>query len=541
MNNKIILISGDIPDEIAGGSLRKDLRLQIEGNHASIDFLHYYFKNNKDSKLALERMQEHISPIHMLSNGIYLFQYLAKRDYDVELIQLFSFETEKLVRLLREDHLAVVISTSFLTSAEQIDRIANYIKEHSPDTLIIAGGVKIWKSYLTMKKLTNDPIPDKYFGQLKADTYFMDIRVKSPVDIFIVSDKGEQTLIDLLNRLRSGKDYSSMQNLALFKNGKYVFNTTEIEHGEFMEEGIDWGDLPIVADHGEYPVMAGTGCFMKCAFCDFINIRDIEIRSTASLLDELKTIPRIDGVRHVFFTNDNLFFNIKKTREICRGIIDEKLDLRWRSFQRVDVINDETAQLMYESGCREVLLGIESGDATILKNMNKHTTPEKILRAVNALNKAGVNTVSTFIVGFPGETSQTVDNTIRMINDYNTDGPGIHSHCLFLFSLFPLSNIFDKEMRSKYKIKGYLNSWSHSTMNCDEAAGEMARINDTVKPEVSPIYMEAPTVNGLSIPEQKSFYAARTKLMKAQRNLPPDENEDILWDRLEKLIVKATV
>ena len=169
-------------------------------------------------------MYQYNSPAYILANGIYLFQYLTKRGFNVELIQLFSLATEKIIRSLQEDHLAAIISTTFLTSAKHIDEIGNFIKIHSPKTMVIAGGVKIWKSFLTMKQLKNDEVQDEIDEQIKADTYFIDKNAKSPVDIFINNDRGEHTLANLLKKLQAKKSFNNMKNLAFFKNGKYIFN-----------------------------------------------------------------------------------------------------------------------------------------------------------------------------------------------------------------------------------------------------------------------------------------------------------------------------
>lgn len=89
----------------------------------------------------------------ILPNGIYLQQYLYRRGFeDTELIQVFALEKERLIHLLREPHLAVNISTSFLTNSVHINEIAESVKSISPETLVIAGGLRIWKSYLIMQE-----------------------------------------------------------------------------------------------------------------------------------------------------------------------------------------------------------------------------------------------------------------------------------------------------------------------------------------------------------------------------------------------------
>jgi p-methyltransferase len=527
---------------MAGEETMDYARLHIDGYQASAEFLWHYFTNGRETKHAVELMQKGKVHTQILPNGIYLQQYLTNRGFpEVELIQVFALEKKRIQSLLEQPHLAVVISTSFLTTSTHIDEIAGWVKRISPETLIIAGGLRIWKSYLIMQEYEEGQYDEDIRDALIQDTYFIDKSTESPVDIFIVNDRGEFTLVNLLKRIRSGASFQEMNNLAFFHNGSYKINEISQEPGAFMEEAIDWRKVPIHKKDPEYPVIGGCGCQMRCAFCDFIKLRKLQSRSVSSLMDELRTIPPDkEGVRKVFFSNDNLLINMKRTREICEAIIGSGLKILWRAFTRVDVIDKETAGLMYASGCRECFLGIESGDRVVLENMKKRTTPDTILRAVNALNNEGIHTLSTFIIGFPGETTQTIQNTIDLINAFDTTGPGIHSYMLFLFALLPLSIISTREEREKYNLKGYMYEWSHKTMNSDEALHQMVRLAESVKPEVSPIYWETPAIPGLTLEEQKDFLITRNKLMLQQRGIDPGESPEELWNKLESVISRAS-
>ncbi|MCP5060990.1 MAG: radical SAM protein [Ignavibacteriae bacterium] len=537
MNNKVIVICGDIPEESSGKDIRDNLRLKIDGTEATIDFIYSYLTNKKNADLALKALNEFNAPKFILTNGVYLSQYLGSNGFEVLLIPFFSLHKNDLIKALKDEHLAVVISATFLNSKEHIDKICSFVRDQSPKSIIIAGGLKIWKSFLTVNKIKNYSLDYNTLDKLKADTYFIDAAMQSPVDIFVINERGESTLSRLLNALKSGEDYRGLCNISYKVNGKFVINQIKQEPGNFMDGIIDWSLIPKTLSGAEFPVQAGTGCQMRCAYCDFIHVRDNYLRPSSELIKELGTIP--GKVRKVFFTNDNLFFTIKKANELCSEFIRAKLNMNWRAFMRVNVINDETAALMYESGCRECILGIESGDPSILKRMNKGINPDKILSAISSLNKVGIFTQSTFIVGFPGETSLTVQNTIDLINSYETAGPGINHYYLFQFTLLPLSLIFSNEERSKYKIEGYMNDWSHYTMNSKEAAQQMIKISDSVKPEINPVYFETPIIPGLSIKELKQFYFTRNKLMKIQRGLTIEENEKNLWDELERVVLKV--
>lgn len=82
-------------------------------------------------------------------------------------------------------------------------------------------------------------------------------------------------------------------------------------------------------------------------------------------------------------------------------------------------------------------------------------------------------------------------------------------------------------------------NWTHSTMNSEQAAEQMIRVGELVKPEINPIYWETPAIPGLSIDEQKEFLIVRNKLMKTQHGIPVNDPENKLWQVLESTMNKA--
>jgi radical SAM superfamily enzyme YgiQ (UPF0313 family) len=541
MNNKVILISGDIPHEITVDNIMEYSRLRLGGVEASAEFLAGHIQQGSVTEQAAEPADRKETPLHILANGIYLYQYLTARGFEVELVHVFSAAKSQLQKLLQNEHLAVVISTTFLCSTNQINEIARFVKIHSPGSLVVAGGIYIWKSYRVYERWLAGELDEFALNEARKNDFYLAENFTPEIDVFINNEKGEFTLVNLLNKLQKGEPYREMANLAYYGSQGAVINTLAEEPHEFMGEMIVWNRLPFRMKNAEYPITAGTGCNMRCEFCDFINLREFQNRSVASIITEIETITPENGIRKVFFTNDNFLYSKKRIREMCTEMISRELNVKWRAFLRIDVIDEETAQLMSDSGCVEVLLGIESGDADVLRNMNKRITPEKIVRGLNALNKIGINTISTYVIGFPGETSETIGNTIDLINSLDTSGPGFHNYSLFTFCLYPLSPVASKANRLKYSLTGYMNNWEHATMNIREAVVQTKRLIDSIKSEISPIYWESPVIPGLTNHEQKRFYFLRNELAKQQRGVPVPGDVKELQQEFEQLIGKITI
>jgi hypothetical protein len=134
-------------------------------------------------------------------------------------------------------------------------------------------------------------------------------------------------------------------------------------------------------------------------------------------------------------------------------------------------------KLMKESGCQGVFLGIESGNNHILKNMNKAATKEKYLEGIALLKEYDIPTMGSFIIGFPGETYETIQDSIRFIKKSDID--------FFRAQLWycePITPIWKE--RDKYNLRGESFEWSHNTMDSNTASRLVDEIFLTFKKPV---------------------------------------------------------
>jgi len=533
-----VIIAGPRPQEFLGGEIRERMRLTIDDVPASLNLLRHYFDLGRDIDAARTHWERQELAFVSL-NGPYLCQFLGEQGISTKLIRLFIPGDPELEAALASGPKAVVISTTFLPLAEQIDKIAAYVKERAPDSLVVAGGTQVWKSYQHLELVEKGQIEDDVLEAVAEHNYFIDPSRPSPVDAFVVNVRGEENLASLLRCVKDGWDWRELPNVAYYDDGRWKINPVENEG--YREVRVDWSqvidDVPVWV-----PVQAGQGCGFRCTFCDFYGLQPkVNIRDNMSLIEEIATIPEVNGYRRLYFTDDNLFTSKKRAREFCRELIAAKhLNIKWRGMIRVAIVDEEIAGLMAESGCVEVLLGIESGDRKVLTNMKKLSTPEQILGGLAVLNHHGINTKSTFIVGFPGETEQTVSNTIDVLNAYPCDGDGVHRYTVFTFGVLPLSTIARPKMRERFDLRGYGFKWSHNTMDSDIAQREMVRMIEALKPELSPSYvMEVSDLDGIERRELKRIYMLRNRLAMARRDGESPAVEARLWDELEAVFKRC--
>lgn len=160
-------------------------------------------------------------------------------------------------------------------------------------------------------------------------------------------------------------------------------------------------------------IVTSRGCPAGCTFC----IKHLSyqyttrIRSPKLLMEELWQLKRL-GINNVHMYADLFTVSRDQVMELCERMIEEKINLKWTCNSRVDYVDEEMLQRMGEAGCRLISWGIESGNEQILKNVHKGINPGKVERALLWAKKAGIMNWGYFIIGLPGETQNTIRETI---------------------------------------------------------------------------------------------------------------------------------
>lgn len=259
----------------------------------------------------------------------------------------------------------------------------------------------------------------------------------------VVRGEGEDTVLELLQVFSSGGDYRPVTGITYLKKPE--------KDGRVVAETITNPDRPFVKDLDRLPfparqllpnenyiqfgkkqygysittVMSTRGCPYDCEFCSNVifggSYRD---RSAKNVVDEIEQALSF-GYDRISFADDVFTMRQKRVLEVCAEIKQRDLKFNWECLARVDSIDAATFIEMYNAGCRRVYFGIESGDDTVLKLMNKKITTEKARQAVLAAHQTGLEVGAFFILFYPGETNQTVLNTLHFATSLPLDYLGL--------------------------------------------------------------------------------------------------------------------
>ena len=440
-----------------------NLRLKQDNRELTLAALHELAKNEYQPQWVAK--QENPRAETIPSAGYYLTGLLRANGYDTILGS--TCDNDFLSRISSADPLAICISSTMIVDKEYLKKIVKQIRQFLPEICIIVGGVFVYKSFYTLQEMQNTNTDVSHNASWML---FNNGDSEMDVDIFVVAPDGTQTLLMVLKELERGRkaQFGHIPNLAVADHkGGYTFTPSQNEEVDYNKDFTRWDlvdKLPMWI-----PIRSSIGCPFRCRFCNFYRLfPKIFLRSKESLLLELQTLRKQAGGKSkiIHVTDDNVFINEKRVEDVCEAF--SEANISWMGFMRASTIHPENISLIKRSGLIGSLVGVESGDADQLKRMNKNQTLEETRQGIELLDQNGITVLMTFVVGFPGETATTIENTANFINNLSI-GASSSNYQLYPLSVFPLSDLAKPDLRKKWKITGLMDSWSHYTMNSHEA------------------------------------------------------------------------
>jgi len=230
-----------------------------------------------------------------------------------------------------------------------------------------------------------------------------------------IAGEGEQPLVALLSALRAGTSPNTIPGVVCRNSMGSVAAAPCKLSGSFS--GAPFHDprvLQAYARHGSLPgIQTQRGCPLKCCYCTYpvIEGRRSRFRSGEEIVDELRQLSA-HGMRYAFFVDSVFNTRTSHVVETCEAILRAKLEIQWECFLRPGGITRELLQLMQRAGLRHIEFGSDSFADATLASYGKSFTFEEIREASQLANSVGVQYSHFLIFGGPGETTETVEETL---------------------------------------------------------------------------------------------------------------------------------
>ncbi len=247
---------------------------------------------------------------------------------------------------------------------------------------------------------------------------------KCPSVDFIVRGEGEVVINELIEQILTNQFKQKLSGVCLRIGNDIHIDDEILKVNDFLQLPFPQvSDLPLqnyrcpdAINKPMVTMMTTRGCPYKCEFCSSPTVMGRKVRgwSVEQVILELKHLYFDLGVKEISFVDDVFTINQKRTLELCSEIVKNSIDITWFCNSRADHIDEEIAKAMKLAGCHQVYLGFESGSQTILDNIKKGTSIERLVNGAEILKQNGISRSIGFVLGLPGENEETVSQSIAL-------------------------------------------------------------------------------------------------------------------------------
>jgi len=287
------------------------------------------------------------------------------------------------------------------------------------------------------------------------------LRSHPEIDIIVIGES-EKTLLSLIPVINQPSQWQTVPGIAFMENDCLVVTQTQS-----LIDNLD--DIPLPARHllhiPKYhtlgfpiSIITSRGCPNQCIFCQGRRMvgQKVRYRSIEKVVNEIEMLMGM-GFDLINIADDLFTANKSRVIALCELIRSRKLNLVWSAFSRVNTVDSEILSVMKSAGCYAVSFGIESGNKAMLKRIKKGITLNQARKAVNACKSTGIRTHASFMVGLPGETHETLNETLSFAQSLNIEY-GFH-----FLAPFPGTTL--KEKIENYDLEILTQDWSKYDAN----------------------------------------------------------------------------
>lgn len=308
------------------------------------------------------------------------------------------------------------------------------------------------------------------------------------VDIAVIGE-GEVTMVELVTALAKGSSLETVDGLA-FRQGEHIQVTPQRENIKNLDDlpFPAWDLLPMdiylknpiwgnVANNSSgfrediettrsMNIISSRGCPFSCRYCYHLFGRSsYRYRSAENIIEEMEALVNTYDVNFIGFVDDNMMASEIRLREFCRLLSGKPWKVFWGCHGRVTSAKPDILRMMADAGCVWIGYGIESGSQAMLDKMNKKATVATARTAIVETRKAGIYPNTTFIFGYPGESMETIQETVDFKKSLNIQCGS------FFATPYPGTALFDQFWHRIPDVRRYIESLGDATDYCVNLTG----------------------------------------------------------------------
>lgn len=328
-----------------------------------------------------------------------------------------------IVAYLRSKGIGANLHDSYLHN-DTVEDVVDLVGKSRPDVVglscLTANAAYVFNLGQALKKAY--PGIKLVLGNHHASVFARFYLVQNAADV-VVHGEGELTMNELCQAWSDGNDISEIEGITRLEKGLAVSTSPR----KFIKD-LDSIPIPYLddMDYEVYSQLQGNatyisiassrGCVNKCKFCAVSDGRRFRARSPENVVREMRFYHERFGVTRFGFLDSLFIADTKRVYELCDLIEQDLPPITWGCEGHVRFMSTKLAKRMAEAGCDSIAFGVESGNQAVLDSVGKGTTLDEIRQAV-AVTVPYIPVIGLFIIGLPGETAQTIEETIRFAQE----------------------------------------------------------------------------------------------------------------------------
>ena len=334
---------------------------------------------------------------------------IDRAGFDLEILDIDAhrYTDEEVERFIKEKEYDVVAFGCIVTGYKIVKKLAEVIKKHKKVPIICGNSVA-------------SSIPDLLLSRTR-------------VDIAVIGE-GDITIVELLKTIENNESLEKVDGIYFKHDGKIIstpprsviadldtippINFDLFDIDIYISKSKTGCSEPYPIDYDlikAMPVNTARGCLYRCTFCYHVfRNNKYRVRSPQSICEEIKLLKEKYDINYVWFFDELTFYSIKQCENFVDTMLKENLEVYWTADCRADLFREEDFDLavkLKKSGCVGLGYSLESANEDILKAMNKKMKPSQFAVQTKVLQRAGIATLTSLVLGYPQETEESIKQT----------------------------------------------------------------------------------------------------------------------------------
>jgi anaerobic magnesium-protoporphyrin IX monomethyl ester cyclase len=310
------------------------------------------------------------------------------------------------------------------------ERLTQAVARIAPDVVGLTSTTFNWPVVAELARRLRAALPGPRIvvGGPQLSLYPEECMAEGAVDVAVIGE-GDDTIVELLARLRAGQELAGVAGTLVRADGDVVSGPDRAPIADLDALALPALDLlplrryrSLTLPRPFVSMVTSRGCPYRCRYCSQAYVGGAHREhGVGRVLEEVERAVKLFHAREIVFFDETFTLNRGRVLAICAAILDRGLRPRWNVRTRADRLDDELLEAMREAGCASIHVGIEAGSARVRELMNKRLGLERGARALARARRLGMETRGYFMLGYPGETREEVEETIRLATELPLD------------------------------------------------------------------------------------------------------------------------